>query len=160
MHVQIALYNGLDPLDVLGPFEVIHSAGLLSGGQVTTEFVTDERAREVPSGFASITLTATAVLDPGNESAIVVPGAAGGLSMDPAVENGIGWLLAAAGRSELPNRPREALTGPDAAVATVCGGSILLASGGLADGSPLVTHERGRDLAGDEGGSGRGQDGR
>ncbi|ADJ48245.1 ThiJ/PfpI family protein [Amycolatopsis mediterranei S699] len=148
MHVQIALYDGFDPLDVLGPFEVFHSAGLFSGGQVTTEFVAAEGAREVPSGFASITLTATAALDPRKKSVIVVPGAAGGLSMDPAIEGGIGRLLAAAGRSELPNRLREALAGPDAAVATVCGGSILLAHAGLADGRPLVTHERGRDLTG------------
>ncbi|WP_410676143.1 hypothetical protein [Amycolatopsis sp. cmx-4-68] len=115
----------------------------------TTEFVTAEGGREVPSGFASITLAATAAPNPGKKSVIVVPGVAGGLSMDPALEGGIGWLLAAAGRSELRNRLREALAGPDAAVATVCGGSmLLLGHAGLADGRPLVTHERGRDLAG------------
>ncbi|MFJ9590465.1 type 1 glutamine amidotransferase family protein [Streptomyces acidicola] len=81
-------------------------------------------------------------------SVIVVPGAAGSLSMDPGVVGSIGWILSQAGSTDLPGRLREALARPDMTVATVCGGSILLAHAGLADGRPLVTHERGQDLAG------------
>jgi hypothetical protein len=44
MHVQIALDDGFDPLDVLGPYEVFFSAGEFSGGLVSTEFVTVEGA--------------------------------------------------------------------------------------------------------------------
>ncbi|MFE3142875.1 hypothetical protein [Streptomyces scopuliridis] len=93
MHVQIALYDGFDPLDVLGPFEVFHSAGEFSGGGVSTEFVSAEGAREVPSGFPSIKLTATSAVDVNKKSVIVVPGAAGSLSLDPGVAGGIGWIL-------------------------------------------------------------------
>ncbi|MGV9848288.1 DJ-1/PfpI family protein [Streptomyces sp. NPDC003442] len=148
MHVQIALYDGFDPLDVLGPFEVFHSAGEFSGGGVSTEFVSAEGAREVVSGFPSIKLTATSAVDVNKKSVIVVPGAAGSLSLDPGVAGGIGWILGQARSTDLPGRLREALARPDMTVATVCGGSILLAHAGLADGRPLVTHERGQDLAG------------
>ncbi|WP_413804829.1 DJ-1/PfpI family protein [Streptomyces sp. OE57] len=148
MHVQIALYDGFDPLDVLGPFEVFHSAGEFSGGLVSTEFVSAEGAREVPSGFPSITLSATSAVDANKEGLIVVPGAAGSLSMDPDVDGSIGRILAEAGRTGLPDLLREALAHQGTTVVTVCGGSILIAHAGLADGRPLVTHERGEDLAG------------
>ncbi|MEU0803969.1 hypothetical protein [Streptomyces sp. NPDC005970] len=107
MHVQIALFDGFDPLDVLGPFEVFHSAGEFSGGGVSTEFVSAEGARDVVSGFPSIKLTATSAVDVNKKSVIVVPGAAGGLSTDPGVAGSIGWILGQAGSTDLPDRLRD-----------------------------------------------------
>ncbi|MER7878766.1 hypothetical protein ABTY63_35410 [Streptomyces solisilvae] len=107
------------------------------------------------SGLPSSRLTATSAVDvdvdANKKSVIVVPGAAGSLSLDPGVAGGIGWIPGEAGSTGLPGLPgllREALARPEVTVATVCGGSILLAHAGLADGRPLVTHERGQDLAG------------
>ncbi|WP_448331424.1 hypothetical protein [Streptomyces sp. DSM 41534] len=104
------------------------------------------------SGFPSIRLTATSAVDVDvdvdKKSVIVVPGAAGSLSLDPGVAGGIGWIPGQAGSTDLPGLLREALDRPEMTVATACGGSILLAHAGLADGRPLVTHERGQDLAG------------
>ncbi|WP_458083782.1 hypothetical protein [Streptomyces malaysiensis] len=106
------------------------------------------------SGFPSSRLTATSAVDVDvdvdvdKKSVIVVPGAAGSLSLDPGVAGGIGWIPGQAGSTELPGLLREALARPEMTVASVCGGSILLAHAGLADGRPLVTHERGQDLAG------------
>src|SRR5205823_13334859 len=47
MHVQIALFDGFDPLDVVGPYEVLWAGGLLSDGAVTVELASAEGAREV-----------------------------------------------------------------------------------------------------------------
>ena len=50
MHVQIVLFDGFDPLDVIAPFEVLHAGGLYADGALTVELVSAEGAREVPSG--------------------------------------------------------------------------------------------------------------
>ncbi|GLZ49063.1 glutamine amidotransferase [Actinomycetospora sp. NBRC 106375] len=148
MRVQVILFDGFDPLDVLGPFEVFHAGGGLTGGGVTVELVSAEGPRTVPSGLPAISLTATATLDPGAADVVVVPGAAGSLSLDPEVEGGIGRLLARAGSGSLGPALREAVHREGTTVATVCGGSLLVAWAGLADHRPLVTHAHGADLAG------------
>lgn len=148
MHVQIVLFDGFDPLDVLGPFEVLHVGGGFARGAVTVELVSAEGPREVPSGLAAVSLAATATLDPAVADVVVVPGAAGSLDLDPAVEGGVGALLARAGSGALAAPLREAVRRPGTVVATVCGGSLLVAHAGLADGRPLVIHSRGEDLAG------------
>ncbi len=148
MHVQLALFDGFDPIDVINPYEIFHTAGMFSGGLVSAEFVSAEGAREVPSGLPSITLTATSTVDVVRGDVVLVPGAAGRLSLDPTVDGSIASILARAGGTALPGLLREALAGATMTVATVCGGSMLVARAGLADGRPLVTHERGLDLNG------------
>jgi transcriptional regulator GlxA family with amidase domain len=147
MRVQVVLFDGFDPLDVLGPFEVFHAAGALAGGVITVELVSAEGARTVPSGLEAVSLAATAALDPTAE-VVVVPGAAGLIATDPAVEGGIGQLLARAAQGPLSGLLHEAAGSVGTTVASVCGGSLLLAWLGLADGRPLVTHAHGADLAG------------
>jgi transcriptional regulator GlxA family with amidase domain len=147
MRVQIVLFDGFDPLDVLGPYEVFHAGGGLSGGAVTVELVSAEGPRLVPSGLEAVSLAATAAVDP-TADVVVVPGAAGSIALDPEVEGGVGRLLARAGSSALAGVLREAVGREDTTVATVCGGSLLVARAGLADGRPLVTHAQGADLAG------------
>jgi putative intracellular protease/amidase len=51
VHVQIALFDGFDPLDVIAPYEVFHTAGELTGGGTTVELVSVEGPRRVPSGL-------------------------------------------------------------------------------------------------------------
>jgi transcriptional regulator GlxA family with amidase domain len=147
VHAQIALFDGFDPLDVLGPYEVLHAANAFAPGAVTVELVSAEGPRTVPSGLAAVSLEATAGLDPASD-VVVVPGAAGTIALDPAVEGSIAAYLARAVSGPLGGALREAVGRPGTTVATVCGGSLLLAWSGLADGRPLVTHEHGRDLAG------------
>ena len=146
MKVQIALFDGFDPLDVLGPYEVLLAGGGLAGGGVAVEFAALDGPRTVPSGLPAVSLDATATLDP-TVDVLVVPGAVGGMSLDPAVEGSIGALLTRAG-DLLVGTLRKALDHDGTTVATVCGGSLLLAWHGLADGRSLVTHERGADLVG------------
>ncbi|GAA4917334.1 DJ-1/PfpI family protein [Actinomycetospora succinea] len=148
MHVQIVLFDGFDPLDVLGPYEVFHAGGGFSGGAVTVELVSAEGPCEVPSGIPAVSLTATAVLDPALADLVVVPGAAGSLSLDPTVEGSVASLLGRAGSGPLAPALRTAVERAETVVATVCGGSLIIAHAGLADDRPLVTHGRGEDLAG------------
>ena len=148
MHVQIALFDGFDPLDVIAPYEVFHTAGELTGGGTTVELVSVEGPRRVPSGLPPIDLDATAAPDPERADVIVVPGAAGTISLDPQVEGSIGQILSRAVATALPQILADALAGETTTVATVCGGSLVVAYAGLADGRPLVTHANGTDLEG------------
>lgn len=50
MHVQIVLFDGFDPLDVIAPYEVLYAGGTASGGAVSVELVSAEGPREVVSG--------------------------------------------------------------------------------------------------------------
>jgi transcriptional regulator GlxA family with amidase domain len=147
MRVHAVLFDGFDPLDVLGPVEVFAAGAGLAGGGVTVELVAADGPGTVRSGLPAVSLAATAALDP-TADLVVLPGAAGSMSLDPADPGSIGRILADAASESLVAGLREAVRRPGTTVATVCGGSVLLARTGLADGRPLVTHARGADLAG------------
>ena len=51
MLVQVVLFDGFDPLDVVAPYEIL-------GQAMTAELVSAEGAREVPSGNGLLTLRA------------------------------------------------------------------------------------------------------
>ncbi|MEK2472447.1 MULTISPECIES: DJ-1/PfpI family protein [Streptomyces] len=151
MLAQFVLFDGFDPLDVVAPYEVLHCAGELTAGAVRTELVSAEGPREVPSGLAGVSLRATAALDPERADLVVLPGAVGDLR-DPAglSEEERARTIAARLRrtldTDLPHLLGAALARPDTLVATVCGGSLILAMAGLTTGRPVNTHHMGRDL--------------
>jgi len=124
MFAQVVLFDGFDPLDVIGPYEV------LTAGGIRTELVAVEGPREVPAGLNLLSLKATARLDP-NADLIVVPGAAA-LADDETIA-----LLSKAAAALAP-----ALTHPNT-IATVCGGSLLLAMAGLITGRNATTNHLG-----------------
>ncbi|WFE61293.1 DJ-1/PfpI family protein [Micromonospora sp. WMMD712] len=161
MLVQMVLFDGFDPLDVVGPFEVLAAggdavAGVTAGGPAAgdraaagaldVELVTAEGPREVVSGTRGLTLRATARLRPDRPGYVVVPGASGPVSGDP--DQGVQTipvLLARFAESAAPLM-RTALDNPDVTVATVCGGSLALAMAGLIEGRHAVTHHLGMDV--------------
>jgi transcriptional regulator GlxA family with amidase domain len=149
MLAHIVLFNGFDPLDVIAPYEVLASAELVTDESMEVELVSAEGPREVPSGLATLTLRATAKLDPRRANLVVVPGALGSLP-DPdggeAAENSIPALLGRTLDTELPALLTEALDRDGVTVATVCGGSVILAMAGLIEGRPATTHQMGLDL--------------
>lgn len=56
MHVQIVLFDGFDPLDVIAPYEVLYAGGTASGGiskagRLPASKVTGRR-HAVPAGGA------------------------------------------------------------------------------------------------------------
>ncbi|MDX8053609.1 DJ-1/PfpI family protein [Lentzea sp. BCCO 10_0798] len=125
MRAQVVLFDGFDPLDVIGPYET-----LMAGG-IRTELVSAEGPRRVPAGMNLLSLDATARLDPGIDL-IVVPGAA---SMQ---DEEVFALLSAAAATLGP-----VLAGSKAIIATVCGGSLVLAIAGLAKGRNATTNHLG-----------------
>ncbi|GAA1653459.1 DJ-1/PfpI family protein [Catellatospora bangladeshensis] len=150
MLAQFVLFDGFDPLDVIAPYEVIAAAGELTEHTVTVELVSAEGVREVPSGLGLLTLRATARLDPHRADLIVVPGAAGQLPEEggePA-DDSIPVLLGRTLDTGLPTLLAQALGRDGVTVATVCGGSMILAMAGLLENRPATTHHLGTDLLG------------
>lgn len=157
MHAQIVLFDGFDPLDVIAPYEVLYAGGTASGGAVTVELVSAEGPREVVSGTGGLTLRATATLSPARADLVVVPGASGivgdptdvpDLDADDGVwrqDEHIPVLLGRTLNTALPGLLKEAMANPRVTVATVCGGSLVLAMAGLLDGRHATTHHLGMD---------------
>lgn len=146
MLAQVVLFDGFDPLDVVAPYEVLEAGGLATEGTLRVELVSAEGAREVPAAFGNVSLRAAAALDPDRADLVVVPGAAGRMTQDPAApEDGVPTLptvLARALRTPLPALLKSALGRPGSTVATVCGGSLLMAMAGLLEGRHAVTHHQ------------------
>ncbi|GLX49258.1 glutamine amidotransferase [Streptomyces hygroscopicus subsp. hygroscopicus] len=158
MHIQIVLFDGFDPLDVVAPYEVLYAGGSASEGAVTVELVTAEGPREVVSGTGGLTLHAAGALDPERADMLLVPGASGRVGEPgevPEEEVGAGeWkqdefipvLLGRTLTTELPALLKRAMDDPDITVATVCGGSLVLAMAGLLEGRHATTHHMGLDM--------------
>ncbi|SHF66551.1 DJ-1/PfpI family protein [Streptoalloteichus hindustanus] len=135
MLAQLVLFDGFDPLDVVAPYEVLAASGVM-----TVELVSAEGEREVPSGVGALSLRATARLEPQRADLVVVPGAAG------TPEDGIANIPAVFEKALATNLSpllREACQRPGLTVATVCGGSLLLAAAGLITGRHATTHHLG-----------------
>jgi transcriptional regulator GlxA family with amidase domain len=147
VHAQIVLFDGFDPLDVIAPFEVLAAGSDAVGGDLVVELVSAEGARDVVSGTRRLVLTAGGRLDPAKPGYVVVPGASGPIAGDP--DDGaatIPVLLARSAETALTPLMRKAFDNPAVTVATVCGGSVALAMGGLLEGRHAVTHSLGMDL--------------
>lgn len=136
MLAQIVLFDGFDPLDVIAPYEVLTTGGMFADSRITATLVSAEGAREVPAGLDLLTLRASAGLDPARADLVLVPGAAGPVDEIPAI-------LARALDTGLPALLATALADPTVTVATVCGGSLLLAMAGLINGRAATTHHLG-----------------
>lgn len=125
MKAQVVLFDGFDPLDVIGPYET------LAAGGIQVELVTVEGAREVTAGLNLLSLEATAQLA-ADADLVVVPGAA---ALDDTTTLA---LLNAAAATLGP-----ALKDTNAIIATVCGGSLVLAMAGLIKGRTATTNHLG-----------------
>ena len=144
--VQIALFDGFDLLDALAPYEVFAAAEAYTGGALSVELVTAEGARDVRSGTKGLTIAASGAIDPNLEGIILVPGASGDVDGDG--PDSVPALLAKAAESGLTEAVGLALGKPGMTVATVCGGSLALAMGGLLEGRHAVTHHLGMEVLG------------
>ncbi|WP_248927586.1 DJ-1/PfpI family protein [Paenibacillus hamazuiensis] len=144
--VQIVLFDGFDLLDAIAPYEVFSAAALYAENAISVELVTAEGPRSVPSGIGGLKIEASGRLTPERAGIILVPGAGGEVDGDG--PNSIPAILGRAMNTELTGMMGRALMQKDVAVAAVCGGSLLLAMGGLLEGRPTVTHHLGMDLLG------------
>jgi transcriptional regulator GlxA family with amidase domain len=158
MHIQVVLFDGFDPLDAIAPYEVLYAGGQASDGAVTVELVSAEGPREVASGTGGLALRATGILDPKRADVLLVPGASGRVGEPgevPDEDLGAGErkqdefipvLLGRTLTTGLPVLLKQAMDDPRVTVATVCGGSLVLAMAGLLEGRHATTHHMGIDL--------------
>ncbi|MFM9277869.1 DJ-1/PfpI family protein [Paenibacillus jiagnxiensis] len=146
LKVQIVLFDGFDLLDAIAPYEVFHAAATHTDNALSVEFVTAEGPRLVPSGIDGLKIEARGRLNPAHAGIILVPGAAGAVEGDG--PDSIPTILGRAMNTELTVMMKQALGQKDIVVATVCGGSLLLAMGGLLEGRSAVTHHMGMDVFG------------
>ena len=146
IYAQFVLFDAFDPLDVIAPFEVLAAGSDSVGGELELRLVSAEGPRVVRSGTRGLELTATHRLDPSLPGVIVVPGAAGAIDADPDEVDTIPVLLAKASATDLTDLVADALGHEDVFVATVCGGSLILALAGILDGRSAVTHWQGMDV--------------
>jgi transcriptional regulator GlxA family with amidase domain len=144
MFAQIVLFDGFDLLDAIAPYEVLTAGALVSDGDLEVEFVSAEGPRQVPSAPTGVPIPATAMLDLERADIVVVPGAAGPASGDG--PNTIPAILSRAAGTELATKMEAALAMAGLTVATVCGGSLLLAMAGLLEGRRCATHHMGMDV--------------
>lgn len=144
--VQIVLFDGFDLLDALAPYEVFCAAAMQVDHELSVDLVTAEGPRSVPSGMNGLRIEASGRLNPKRAGIIVVPGASGEITGDG--PDSIPAILSRAMHTELTDMIRQALTQKDTVIATVCGGSLLLAMGALLENRPAVTNHLGMDLLG------------
>ncbi|MFD0695463.1 DJ-1/PfpI family protein [Paenibacillus sp. GCM10027628] len=144
--VQIVLFDGFDLLDAIAPYEVFCAAAMYAENALNVEFVTAEGPRSVASGINGLKIEASGRLNPERADIILVPGASGDVEGDG--PDSIPAILTRAMNTELTGMIGQAIGQKDIVVATVCGGSLLLAMGGLMEGRPAVTHRMGMDLLG------------
>ncbi|OLT43754.1 glutamine amidotransferase [Saccharomonospora sp. CUA-673] len=142
---QFVLYDGFDPLDVVGPYEVLAAGRAAMGGGPDLELVTAEGPRTVQPGTPGLALTATGTLDPSAAGYVVVPGAAGPAEPTPDGGDSIPELLARFANGDAAPLLREAFDNPDITVVGVCGGSLAMAMVGLLAARNAATHVLGRD---------------
>lgn len=146
LHVQIVLFDGFDLLDAIAPYEVFIAASMYAEEALRVELVTAEGPRHVTSGIQELEIEATGKLDPECGGIIIVPGASGKVSGEGPAS--IPIILNRAAGTEISVQIRQALEREDVLVATVCGGSLLLAMAGLLEGRHAVTHHMGMGVLG------------
>ncbi|WP_164931445.1 DJ-1/PfpI family protein [Longirhabdus pacifica] len=147
MLVQISLFDGFDLMDAVGPYEIFCAAELISDGAIRAEFVSAEGARTLKSSITNTEISASGILDPSLADIILVPGAAGRTSG----HNSIEAILQRAANTDLSSLVKQSLHDPNKTIATVCGGSLLLAMNGLLKGRYAVTNHGGMQALGDLG---------
>jgi transcriptional regulator GlxA family with amidase domain len=125
----ILAFDGVDELDVVGPFEVLARAAQRRPG-VTVSIRSVDGAREVTGAYGLRFQTDGALEGP--PDVLIVPG--GGWVAQS--ERGIRAEIA---RGELPRLIVEAHSG-GARIASVCTGAMAVAAGGLLTERPATTH--------------------
>ncbi|KGR91888.1 thiamine biosynthesis protein ThiJ [Ureibacillus massiliensis 4400831 = CIP 108448 = CCUG 49529] len=146
MHIQIVLFDGFDLLDAIAPYEVFNAAAMYSNEDITVKLVSAEGERMVTSGVNHLQIQANGKLDLTSNGIILIPGASG--SVHDNGPDSVPVRLRQAAETELGNLLNEAMQKQAILLSTVCGGSLILAMGGLLEGRHAVTHHMGMGLLG------------
>jgi transcriptional regulator GlxA family with amidase domain len=129
MRAAVVVFDGVDELDAIGPYEVLATAAEL-GGDLQVELVTIEPQETVRAANGLVFQPHRTM--PERVDILIVPG--GGWS-----NRAPQGAYAEAERGNLP-RAIAALHGAGTTVASVCTGGMLVAASGLLGGRPAITH--------------------
>jgi transcriptional regulator GlxA family with amidase domain len=123
--ITFVIFNGFQPLDLVGPHEVFQAAGLVSGGYRCEIVAPAPGLVRAGSGLPVHAPDGVADLDPGGIDTLVVTG---GTGVDQARrdENLVNWIATAGAGARR--------------VASVCSGVFLLAAARLVTGKRVTTH--------------------
>ena len=130
--VDVVVFDGVDDLDVVAPFEVLTMARRL--GTAVSVHVVALDGRPTVTTQGGLRLGTTAGWSPGDADVVLVPG--GGYTS--AESTGVRAELRS---GRLPAALRDAAR-PGLVVASVCTGAMLLGAAGLLRGRPCTTHHR------------------
>jgi transcriptional regulator GlxA family with amidase domain len=122
--VAVAIWNGVEELDVVGPYEVLTAWGTHSNGNAVHVHTVAERGDEVRCAHGLRLLPDRTWSDIGEIDVLVLPGGHAGSQVEDET------MLA---------RVRE-LGSNGALLTSVCTGSLILAAAGLLEGRPATTH--------------------
>ncbi len=122
--IAVVAFDGVEALDVTGPWEVLHTAGSL-GGAVTELLCLTTDGCDVRSSSGLLYAADAGIDVPGSIDTLIV---AGGLGVREALRDDA--LIAGIRR----------LAGGARRTAGVCSGALLLAEAGLLDGRRATTH--------------------
>ncbi|MCX4904834.1 DJ-1/PfpI family protein [Streptomyces sp. NBC_00878] len=139
LRVHIVTFDGVEELDVFGPFEVFSLAA--RAHPVTVKLVTGGEAAEVTYSFG--TKVAAEAWAPHDADLVVVPG--GGFSR----RDGPG-VWAEIGKGELPSALRAAHEA-GVTILGICTGVIVLSAAGLTTGRTCTTHHLARSYLSQQG---------
>ena len=114
------------------------AASRFSTDPIVVELVSADGRRQVPSGITGLELAACGHIDVKRSDVLIVPGAAG--SVDGDGPDSVPAILLGAIETALPPHLATVSADPTVVVATVCGGSLLLAMAGLIERRFAVTH--------------------
>lgn len=138
MRIDILLFDGFDELDAIAPFEVLRAAAQ-AGADIYTQLVTLSQEIEVKAanGLRVRPESALLLLEHDRPDLLIVPGG--------------GWNTRAprgawheAERGQIPAMLAR-LHASGTILASVCTGGMLIATAGLLEGRPAVTHHRALD---------------
>jgi len=130
VNVAILLFDGFDELDAIGPFEVFENAAR-AGADVDATLCTLEPAERVTASHG-LRVDPDAALAGAEPDLLLVPGGGWTDPDSPGVRREYD-------RGAIPDAIADAHAA-GVAVASVCTGAMLLASAGVLDGRPAVTH--------------------
>jgi transcriptional regulator GlxA family with amidase domain len=135
MNIAIVLFDGVDELDAIGPFEVFENARE-AGADLTVRLCTIDGVDEITASHG-LRIGVTAQLADLDPDLLVVPGGGWNARDDVGA-----W--AEAERGVIPDAVAQ-LHEAGVDLAAVCTGGMLLARAGVTDGRPATTHASAKD---------------
>ncbi|MDG9709445.1 DJ-1/PfpI family protein [Streptomyces sp. DH10] len=143
LRVDIVMFDGVEELDCIAPYEVFSAAAMHSADGVEVRYVTTGRPRLIRCGYGT-GIQVKHRWSPAKADVIVVPGGGYTRRSGPGI-----WAEIDSGvlPRALAAAPRKGLT-----ISSLCTGAVLLSAAGLTKGRPCTTHHGAKAYLEEQGG--------